>query len=193
MLSLKCRRDSCFGIKRNERGSVLIIGMLLLLMMTLLALLTTSETRTDARITANILDRSIAFQAAEAGLIAVESYVSEKELPDGTPIQSLDCFFGEYIDGTTDPDEPSRDYASWDSSNTCPFDDSDMPSSLGVVREPIFVIDQLIPSDVLQEYVVTGEVYHTRKHNLFRITVIAFGRSPSTQVVLQTVYNPGED
>lgn len=181
-----------------QRGATLIIGMLLLLMMTLLALLTTSETRTDARVTANTLDRALAFQAAESALIAVEGYVRDEALPDGTSIydDSLRCFFGEYTtdgSGNIVPDAPSRDFSTWDATNTCPFDDRDILSSLNLADHPVFVIDQLTPASVRTGDLVVGEAYHAGHDNLFRVTVIAYGRSANTQAVLQTVYNPGED
>ncbi len=70
----------------RQRGSVLIIGMLLLLMMTLLGLITTTETRTDARITSNNLDRAIAFQSAEAALREAEARIAESSPTDTTPV-----------------------------------------------------------------------------------------------------------
>lgn len=60
----------------GQRGSVLIIGILLLLMMTLLGLITTTQTRTDARITSNHLDRAMAFQSAEAALREAEARIA---------------------------------------------------------------------------------------------------------------------
>lgn len=64
------------GSSPRQRGSVLIIGMLLLLMMTLLGLITTTQTRTDARITSNNLDRAMAFQSAEAALREAEARIA---------------------------------------------------------------------------------------------------------------------
>lgn len=183
--------------RQCQTGSVLIIGMLLLLMMTLLALLTTSETRTDARITANALDRAIAFQAAEAVLLQLEkeSVFTEEKL-GGTDFEDLDCFFDDYtLDASGDeiPHEPSPDFNLWDVSNTCSpqdFSESPIPSSLQLTSEPVFVIDKLTPSDVHNLNLDQVE-YAEHDQNLFSITVIAYGRSPSTQAVLQSVYNPG--
>ena len=184
--------------RQCQTGSVLIIGMLLLLMMTLLALLTTSETRTDARITANALDRALAFQAAEAVLLQLEkeSVFSQEKL-GGIGFDDLDCFFDDYtIDthGAQVPHEPSPDFNLWDDSNTCSprdFSESPIPSSLALTNEPVFVIDKLTPSDVHDLTLDLGVEYAAHDQSLYRITVIAYGRSPSTQAVVQSVYKPG--
>jgi len=161
----------------SQRGSVLVIGMLLLLMMTLLGLVTTTETRTDARITSNNLDRAIAFQAAEAALRDAESKLNEPN-----PAEALGGEAGFY----SQEEEPSSNYASWDDTNSYAYQ-TEIP---GVAERPRYVIDQLSPSEMLSGYVVVGEVYYSREHNLYRITVVSTGRSGHTQVVLQTTYVP---
>jgi type IV pilus assembly protein PilX len=162
---------------RSQRGSVLVVGMLLLLMMTLLGLVTTTETRTDARITSNNLDRAIAFQAAEAALRDAESKLAEPN-----PAEALGGEAGFYSQG----EEPSSNYASWDDTNSYEY-----PTAIpGVAASPRYVIDQLSPSEMLSGYVVIGEVYYSRERNVYRVTVVSTGRSGQTQVVLQTTYVP---
>lgn len=53
---------------RRQRGASLFIVLILLLVMTLLGLAAMRSTLLEERMTANLLDRSLAFQAAEAAL-----------------------------------------------------------------------------------------------------------------------------
>ncbi len=53
---------------RGQRGASLLIVLILLLVMTLLGLAAMRSTLLEERMTANLLDRSLAFQAAEAAL-----------------------------------------------------------------------------------------------------------------------------
>lgn len=53
---------------RSQRGATLFIVLILLLVMTLLGLAAMRGTLLEERMTANMLDRSLAFQAAEAAL-----------------------------------------------------------------------------------------------------------------------------
>lgn len=167
------------SLNRRQTGSVLIIGMLLLLMMTLLGLLTTSETRTDARITSNTLDRAIAFQAAEAALRMAEATIQCYESTDpDTCGCSGDAF---YYDSDEDP--PSDD-TKWD---TACNSGVNIP---GIAGSPLYIIEKLDPSSIFGGYVVVGEVYHSRTNSVYRVTVLSYGRSSDTQVILETTFVP---
>ena len=56
------------GRRRRQRGVVLFISLLLLLVLTLIGLAATRNTTLDERLAANRRDRDLAFQAAEAAL-----------------------------------------------------------------------------------------------------------------------------
>ena len=53
---------------RRERGVVLVISLLMLLVLTLIGVAATRSTALEERMTANQRDEEVAFQAAEAGL-----------------------------------------------------------------------------------------------------------------------------
>lgn len=53
---------------RQQRGVALVVVLILLLIMTLLGLASLRSTLLEERMTGNLFDRSLAFQAAEAGL-----------------------------------------------------------------------------------------------------------------------------
>ena len=173
--------DDLASSRTKQAGSVLIIGMLLLLMMTLLGLITTSETRTDARITSNTLDRAIAFQAAEAALRDAESTIQCYESTDPSAC-STTCSGDQFFYDTDE--DPPQDDSKWD---TACDSGVDLPD---VSDPPLYIIDKLDPSSVFGGYVVVGEVYHARTNSVYRVTVLSYGRSSDTQVILETTFVP---
>ncbi|MGH8107137.1 MAG: pilus assembly PilX family protein [Arenimonas sp.] len=63
---------------RRQRGVSLIIVLLLLMIMTLLGLASLSSTIMQEKMSSNLLDRSIGFQAAEAALREAEAYAATR-------------------------------------------------------------------------------------------------------------------
>jgi type IV pilus assembly protein PilX len=64
------------GSRRSERGVSLLIVLVLLLVMTLLGLAILRGTMMEERMTANMYERSLAFQSAESALRAGEAIAS---------------------------------------------------------------------------------------------------------------------
>lgn len=56
----------------RQRGATLVVVLILLLLMTLLGLASLRSTVLEERMTSNLLDRSLSFQVAEAGLREAE-------------------------------------------------------------------------------------------------------------------------
>lgn len=58
--------------RRDQRGVALVIALVLLLIVTVIGLAGMQGTNLQERMSANMYDRSLAFQRAEAGLRAAE-------------------------------------------------------------------------------------------------------------------------
>lgn len=70
---------------RKERGAILFVSLILLVVLTLLAFTALRTATIQERMSGNARDRGIAFQAAEAALRAAEKYLSATtSLPSGT-------------------------------------------------------------------------------------------------------------
>lgn len=67
----------CNQSPRNERGAILFLALILLLVMTTLILASVRGTVMQERMASNLYDRSLAFQAAEAALREGERWVLE--------------------------------------------------------------------------------------------------------------------
>lgn len=67
---------SSLGIRARQRGVVLVIALLMLLVLTLIGVAATRSTTLEQRMTANQNDQEVAFEAAEAALRNGESTLS---------------------------------------------------------------------------------------------------------------------
>lgn len=82
------------GMARRERGAALIVVLLLLLAMTMLGLATLRGTLMEERMSANMFDRSLGFQAAEAALREAETRLLQPGTFAGFPTQPNTCSAG---------------------------------------------------------------------------------------------------
>ncbi len=155
------------------RGSVLAVGMLFLLIITLLGLITTMHARTEARLAGNNHDRYLAFQAAEAALREAES------LLDNTASPPVFGTIGLYFAGDTAPSALELD-ATNSLSYSKTIDE--------VAAQPRYIIEQIGLSADLGSSVVLGNKYYDVEHVVYRISALGIGRSDGTHIALQTTY-----
>lgn len=78
----------------NERGAALIVVLILLLMMTLLGLASLHGTIMEERMAANMYDRSVGFQAAEAALREAETRLLQPATAAAFPTTPNTCNSG---------------------------------------------------------------------------------------------------
>ena len=69
------------GLRGPQRGATLVIVLILLLVMTLLGVASMRGVLLEERMSANMLDRSYAFQAAEAALREGEAFAATRPRP----------------------------------------------------------------------------------------------------------------
>lgn len=85
----------------RQEGATLVVVLILLLLMTLLGLASLRGTILEERMTANLLDRGLAFQVAEAGLREAEAALDPQPTFPGTGCVNGLC-------GTPDPAATER-------------------------------------------------------------------------------------
>ncbi|MBN2429432.1 MAG: hypothetical protein JXK94_13950 [Deltaproteobacteria bacterium] len=106
------KRVSGFG---NERGAVLITGLVLLLVLTLLGITSMQGITLQERMAGNLEQQDFAFQAAEAGLRAGEAYVQSNS-PTSSDIADTSGLYSPASAGDT----PVWKSVTWtDASNNC--------------------------------------------------------------------------
>ncbi|HID81768.1 MAG TPA: hypothetical protein EYH06_12175 [Chromatiales bacterium] len=109
------------NIKHKQQGAVLVVSLLILLVMTMLGLAAMQTSVLEEKMAGNALDKSMAFQAAEAGLRAGENRLKGSF----SLIQLTNCEVGDDItlsptvtvicyNLTTDPEPDPLAQATWD-------------------------------------------------------------------------------
>lgn len=172
----------------RERGVALVIVLVLLLVVTLLALASLRSALLEERMSASVLDRSLAFQAVEAALREGEAYAAARPVPTASG-----CVAG--LCSKPDPAVPG-DNARWraagfwaDASGTWREATVDLG---GVTAKPRYIVELLdsgLPTsgecttsiDVSPDATCFGSVNH------YRITAYsqAEGRA---DVMIQSIY-----
>lgn len=77
-----CEAHFFNGAHQHQRGAVLIVGLIMLLLMTIIGLSSIRGSNLQELMAGNMRDRQVSFQAAEAGLRAGEISVNGASPPD---------------------------------------------------------------------------------------------------------------
>ncbi len=158
----------------KQQGVVLVISLIMLLIMTLLAIGSMNTTVLEEKMAGNYKDRNMAFQAAEAGLRAGESYLRT------TPVLAV-------FDGSTGLYLPTTSgLPRWKPDNWASISSREYLGTLsGVTTAPRYIIEELLPVNEPGGSIEAGVAAESR---YYRITSKAFGGTENAFVMLQTTY-----
>lgn len=162
------------GGPNRTRGATLIVGMILLMLMTSIALTTLKAVKTDEHLTGNLQDRNLAFQAAEAGLREAEGVLEQPSLPPFNGSNGLYLF--------SDANVPSPFGFTHDSARRYG------ETLTGVDQEPLYIIERMEAGVEQGDSLLTGVRYGSDRRASYRVTALGFGGSATTRVVLQTTF-----
>ena len=171
-------------IPTQQQGSALIVSLSILLVLTVLGISSMSTTALQERMAGNARDSEVAFEAAEAGLRAGETYIN------GLTDSALPSF-----DGTSGlyPISATQTYAwqtesNWTNAVQATF-------SMHVSSQPTYIIQALDttvaapPAQGLESAsynnnppVIVGNV------KVFQVTARGYGLSSTSRVMLQSYY-----
>lgn len=173
---------------RFQHGATLVVAMILLLIITLVGVAGMQDTMMQEKMVANMRDRNLAFQAAEAALRGGERYLQSATLPAFTNSGGLlTALLSPYNPATVpyvqlrsgDPDF-WNDFA-WGSNSR-----AYTGSLQGVSATPRYVIEEVPTS-----YTVPGESMKfgvLKEIKSYRVTARATGGTPDAVVILQSTY-----
>lgn len=183
--------DTRQGRLQRQRGAVLIVALVLLLVLTVLGTAGLQDTTMEERMAGNFRDLSVALQAAETALRAGESIIASTSM--------YEDFDFDGSDGSYDVALASNSYA-LDEVTMLPINDATIdPNNVyqgaladgghALVHEaPSFFIERLPgvvhPGDSLAVGDEPPATYH-----LYRVTARGIGVSPNTEVILQSTYH----
>ncbi len=160
-----------------QKGSALVISLIMLLVISLLAIGGLRSTILQERMSANLHDRELAFQAAEAALRAGERFLATtppETMPNGNS--------GLYVQGHINIPDWVTDTTS-ESTNAISFE-TDNPALGGVVVQPQYFIEKLniVPPGTETELGPVSSVGY------YRVTARGFGGTAGSVVVVSSVY-----
>jgi type IV pilus assembly protein PilX len=169
---------------RHQDGAALMVSLILLLVMTMIGVTAVSTTTLEEKMAGNLRDRSLAFQAAEAGLRDAETSMSPLTLFERPfPCQSSSTC--KVIEKNFLPTFSQWD---WEDVNLyteyTPLDSEDVIDLKEVKTYPRYVIEELdfVPDELgIGHGVVPGRHY-------YRITARGTGGTDVAQAVIETSY-----
>jgi type IV pilus assembly protein PilX len=187
-------RNPSFG--HRQRGAVLVVSLLLLLVMTVLALGASQATRMQERMAGNSRDRDLAFQSVEGGVRAGERRILKPTNPgSGTALigcmtakmaSSCDIYDPKLLGGTPYTTQAFESKSWWDT-NTWDYAAAKTMSGQGLVSaDPHYYIEDVeeVPDSLTIPPIgpQPGRVY-------YRVTAHGVGGTDSAQVMLQTTFS----
>ncbi|MGD8569827.1 MAG: PilX N-terminal domain-containing pilus assembly protein [Gammaproteobacteria bacterium] len=168
---------------RQQHGSVLIISLIVMLILTVLGVSGMKSSMLEEKMAGNVRDKQLAFQAAEATLREAEKYIDDN-------IVSTTAFDADGSDGLYDKSTVKIwENINWDSSDSLEY--SDFDSNYEITTPPRYVIQHLASQqNTLNQLNLNnyGQGTGAGRVEMFLITARATGISGNTTVTLQTTY-----
>lgn len=148
-----------------QRGSVLVISLIILLLLTMLGLSNMRTTTVEERMASNLRDHNLAFQAAESALRAGEQFVQTGSNRPGLRSAAQ----------LADP-------ASWNGVNPAPTGTHNLNAGLAIphAANPVFHVG---PASVVRVGVSSSELKYYCTH---RVTARGVGLTDSAVSILQS-------
>ncbi len=165
-------------ILANERGAVLITGLLILVILTMLGLVAMQSSTLQEKMAYNMTNRTLAFQAAEAALREGEALLQSAVLPVFDGSNGLYAL-------NTNVDVLTLD---WVANGRLMTDSAGNPQNLitGVAAPPRYIVEELggLPSEsgsLVAGTPLTDEV-------MYRVTARGVGSINAGEVILQSTF-----
>lgn len=167
---------------KTEAGAVLVVSLVFLLVLTLIGLTGMQVTSLEEKMSGNMRDRNLAFQAAESALRTGEMYLTLPTVP------TFSCTYGRYSWNDVNCDGTREDTQIWDSSSDW-SGTSKVTYSSGTLAStsspPAYIIEQMPPvvesGDSLEAGIAQDSQY-------YRVTARATGGTADAVVLVQSLY-----
>jgi type IV pilus assembly protein PilX len=174
--------------KTGERGFVLVMALVFLMILTIIGLTAMSTTSLEEKMAGNSKEKNLAFQAAETGLLGAENWVTSLINKPVFPSTST----GLHVPSTTGV--PIWDTISWSGANvvTYPCTPS-VSSSCGsgltkVATQPKFFVEDMGEVQETGGSLVLPGDYKGKGSTVLRITARGTGGTDVSQAMVQTTY-----
>ena len=164
----------------NQRGWVLVVGLVILVMLTILSMALMKTTRLEEKMAGATRDVNLSFQAAETALRVAENFIES---------QTAESIFDTTEEGVYDQetDEPANPFTSnWDDTNS-----KAIAGALeGVTSSPRYMIKKLKKMGG-SNLTITGygDDDDTPRPTVFRVTVRGTGGTNNRATLLRSHYS----
>lgn len=181
------KTSTCLSSKPAQCGTTLVVSLIMLLLMTLIGTTAIRNTVLEERLSGNLMDQAIAFQAAEAALRDAERLMELAVLPEFKGSGGL------LPKGTTTDPGNKKTWLDHDWVNNSRAYSKDLE---GVPARPRYVVEEVeynIPAgkggvDGNESLEFTTGTGGETKLIMYRITARGTGLSDSSSVFLQVLY-----
>lgn len=189
------------SLKRQQKGAVLVVALVILLVMTMIGISSMSDSTLQERMAGNSQQKDLSMNAADTALKAAEQWLFDNIRNSGDLAQ----FNSENGLYTTYPSTFIREVSiltdhldiesntSWTAGNSV---EVNALSSAVVYQNPRYIIEYIGVDLGAAGRSVTSLNAGVRTGNegyLFRITAIGWGRNPNIYSVLESTYRTGSD
>ncbi len=178
--------NSIQKVSRHQRGAVLVISLIMLLLLTIIGVTAMRTVTIEERMAGNMRDRNLSVQAAESALRAGADWISgqaSRPTPDSTGTAGVWT-----LGAAGSLEDPSFDWtAAGFEYGVLPGSATDSADLTGVIRDPRYVVEEryFFPDDSSPEALAKGVGWY-----YYQVTGGGFGGSDNTRTVLQaTVAN----
>lgn len=170
----------------RQKGAVLIVGLIMLLLLTIIGLASIRGSELQERMAGNTRDKNLAFQAAEAGVRAGETFLAQATLPafSGSGLyQDLNKV------GSATPTPSAWSASQWTTNSI------KLPSGTlkGLTDQPRYVIEKIIVAAAAANPGSGADIESLDKmggsSEYYRVTSRGLGGTANAEVIIQSTYN----
>lgn len=161
---------------KKQSGAVLIVGLVMVLILSVVVIASSKNTLLQQKMSSNMRDKELAFQAAETALKAGEGFL---EANSETTLDNIvfDDTAGYYV---FDSRRDLKEEDDW--KNLSPIETQ---SLFQVIKNPVYIIEQLPNIKAAGDDVEAGKAVTSR---YYRVTAMSKGGTDASVSVLQTMY-----
>jgi type IV pilus assembly protein PilX len=177
-------RDTKYHRVRSQRGAVLIVALVLLLVLTILGTASIQDTTMEERMAGNFRDHSAAMQAAETALRTGEMGLGSSTAFGAMTFSSAgnNGFYDvELMSHSVDP-ESAGNWADLDKTTVLASADTNISAN------PNYYIEKLPEIQLPGSDLVVGFQDTPPPVQYYRVTGKGYGISPNSEVILQSTY-----
>ncbi|AEG00552.1 pilus assembly PilX family protein [Methylomonas methanica] len=160
-------------LNKRQNGAVLAVSLIMLLLLTIIGITGTQVTGLEEKMTNNMRERNVAFQAAETALRAGETFLTQAALPSFSTAGTNGLY--------NETGVPPKKYDNWASFNTRSYTDTTLHSTASAPRYIIQRLKNIGSNSSL-------DASNFSENELYRVTSRGVGGTSNSVVVLESFY-----